>query len=355
MVILGLIVTPLLEQLKKIDVSDGTFAFFQSYLTGGRQCVSWNGKKSDFVPVSSCCRQGSILGPLLFLLASTDVPNTLAMASAYADDTTGAADNVEIAQQEVKELERVSASVGLTLNGSKTTMMILGGNSGRYSDLSLLVDGETVQHSDTLDILGFRIDHRLDTSVYLDRLLPELKKSLGVLRMLKFRVTRPELRDFAHGILMGKLATYIANCLVVRLTPDEPVCGRGAALQVVVNDLARLLTGHRRKDHVQVSELLSKADIPSVNQIIARDALTMMWTALVAGNGPLVRVLSDLQPASNTRASNSGKLNSPVGSNAIICSGYKLWNEHHVNLRSIKSRAALKTYITKEVWKTLPI
>ena len=90
-------------------------------------------------------------------------------------------------------------------------------------------------------------------------------------------------------------------------------------------------------------------------QIIARDALTMMWTALVAGNGPMVPVLSALLPASNTRAANSGKLNTPAGSNAIVISGCKLWNEHHVKLRSIKTRKSLKTFITKEVWKTLPI
>ena len=60
-------------------------------------------------PVSSCCRQGSLLGPLLFLLASIDVARTLANPKLYADDTTAANVDVENLQPQILELERASA------------------------------------------------------------------------------------------------------------------------------------------------------------------------------------------------------------------------------------------------------
>ena len=145
------------------------------------------------------------LGPLLFLLASSAVLDTLDMSVAYADDTTGAAPTMEVAQAEIKELEAVSASVGLSLNGSKTQMMIIGGGGSRNCDLSLLVDGAKVTPSDTLDILGFRVDCKLGVNCYVDRLTVDLRKCLGILRMLQYRIQRCELRDIAYGILIGKL------------------------------------------------------------------------------------------------------------------------------------------------------
>ena len=302
--------------------------------------------------MSSCCRQGSLLGPLLFLLASSDVLDVLALSTAYADDTTSAAEDEVVAQSEICALESVSASVGLTLNGAKTQMLVIG---SKNSDLSLVVDGDIVRPGNTLEILGFCLDYKLGTGVYLDKLHADLRKSLGILRMLRYRVSKEEMRDFAYGILMGRLTTYVSNCIVVRTTPEEPVNGRAAALQVILNDLARLRTGKHRSDHIKLEDLLHDARVPSVNQLVARGALSLMWTAMVGGNGPLVPVLSALLPASNTRAANSGKLNTPAGSNAIVISGCKLWNEHHVKLRSIKTRKSLKTFITKEVWKTLPI
>ena len=342
----------LLSKLKKLDAAEKTIDFFTSYFSGGRQCVTWNGKRSAFVPVSSCCRQGSILGPLLFLLAASDVVDTLALPVVYADDTTGAATDERKAQEEINALEAASASLGLTLNGGKTQAIVLG---SKTSDVVLHVDGASVYPGTTLDILGFCVDFKLGTDVYTSKLLKDLRKNLGVLRMLKHRVSKFELRDFAHGIMIGKLATYLANCFVVRLTPEEPICGRAAALQVVVNDLARLLANRRRSDHVEISELLSLAKVPSVNQLVARDAVSMMWTALVAGKGPLVSVLSSLRPASSTRAATCGKLNTPAGSNAIVVSGCKLWNVYHADLVTIKSKNSLKKFVTTKIWGDIPI
>ena len=104
-----------------------------------------------------------------------------------------------------------------------------------------------------------------------------------------------------------------------------------------------------------MKDLLSEADLPSVNQIVARSAITLMWTAMVKNVGPLVSTYAALRPASKTRAANDGKLNTPDGSNAIITSGQKLWNEFHGKIVNIKTKPALKSFIKKEVWPKLPI
>jgi hypothetical protein len=63
----------LLPKLTAIGVRVNALAWFSSYMTGGRQRVNWNGTLSEEVAVVYRVRQGSILGPTLFLLHVADM------------------------------------------------------------------------------------------------------------------------------------------------------------------------------------------------------------------------------------------------------------------------------------------
>ena len=80
----------LLSKLKLYGMNDEALLWFNTYLTHRRQQVSLNNNKSDFETVICGVPQGSILGPLLFLLFINDLPLYMDNVSAdlYADDTT---------------------------------------------------------------------------------------------------------------------------------------------------------------------------------------------------------------------------------------------------------------------------
>ena len=75
-----------LEHLKRNKKNN----WFRSYLNNGKQKVYINGVMSDLYKISSGVPQGSILGPLLFLIFINDFPNASAYFSVklYADDTS---------------------------------------------------------------------------------------------------------------------------------------------------------------------------------------------------------------------------------------------------------------------------
>ena len=79
----------LLYKLKSMGISGELYNFLESYLSGRFQRVLLNGKSSLWKPILAGVPQGSILGPLLFLVYINDLPNGLkSNAKLFADDTS---------------------------------------------------------------------------------------------------------------------------------------------------------------------------------------------------------------------------------------------------------------------------
>ena len=78
--------------------------FFKSYLTGRNQYVFYNGESSDLKPISCEVPQGSVLGPLLFLLYINDLPNVSSKLEffLFADDT-----NIYFEADDMLKVEKV--------------------------------------------------------------------------------------------------------------------------------------------------------------------------------------------------------------------------------------------------------
>ena len=80
----------LIKKLSQYGIQDDELNFVESYLENRTQCCSVNGKLSDRQKIEYGVPQGSILGPLLFIIYMNDLPLfvTNAQISMYADDTS---------------------------------------------------------------------------------------------------------------------------------------------------------------------------------------------------------------------------------------------------------------------------
>ena len=79
----------LLEKLSCYGLRNNGLSLLQSYLSNRSQCCSVNGKIPGFIPIISGVPQGSVLGPLLFIIYMNDLQNITSTCdiSMYADDT----------------------------------------------------------------------------------------------------------------------------------------------------------------------------------------------------------------------------------------------------------------------------
>ncbi|CAB4013891.1 Hypothetical predicted protein [Paramuricea clavata] len=126
----------LLKKLECYGLDSAAVSWFNSYLSGRKQYVYYKGTSSTARDITDGVPQGSILGPLLFLIFINDLPlYTQSQTDLFADDTIVIASSDRDQIQELQnKVQREMANVdewatlnNLPLNADKTKIMVVGG------------------------------------------------------------------------------------------------------------------------------------------------------------------------------------------------------------------------------------
>ena len=128
----------LIAKAKKIGIDGLLLNWIESWLTGRRQKVVLNGSSSEWSSVLSGVPQGSVLGPLLFLIYINDLPERLTTTlSLFADDLkmlkkVSTSKDAEELQQNIETIESWAEEWQMQLNADKCSVMHLGRNNQEY-------------------------------------------------------------------------------------------------------------------------------------------------------------------------------------------------------------------------------
>ena len=176
----------LLSKLKAYGIGENIISWIESFLSGRQQRVCVNGIFSDWTPVTSGIPQGSVLGPLLFVIYINDMPDNISSdIYLFADDTkvfntTSNEDNVKILQDDLNKLKRWSETWLLLFHPQKCTVLDVGLHD-RLQYEYYLGDVE-LKHEESEKDLGVHIDNKLKFDAHISIKINKANNILGAIR-----------------------------------------------------------------------------------------------------------------------------------------------------------------------------
>ena len=130
-----------IQKLHSIGITGKLLIWIQAFLTNRKQCVYVEGSKSCMEPVISGVPQGSVVGPLLFLIMLHDIDENIAASyvSSFADDTRvlagiSGADDVDNLQADLEKIYQWADKNNSVFNASKFQCLRYGVNKNIISD-----------------------------------------------------------------------------------------------------------------------------------------------------------------------------------------------------------------------------
>lgn len=337
----------LLRKLERYGIRGIPNKLLRSYLSNRLQFVSVNGFSSDHLHIATGVPQGSILGPLLFLIFINDLPRMTwrGQIRLFADDTVllyGNADSTRIAEDIKADLQcllEYFKSNLLSLNLGKTNYMIFHSAWRNVPVLpAVLVEDVEIQRVSVYKYLGLILDSKLNWELHIDHLKQKIAPICGALWKMSSFVPRTWLLKLYYTMVHSRLQYLTAvwgSARQVRIRELQSLQNR--CLKVVFN-LPRLYSTQMLYEDPRHSAL-------PIRGLHAIQNITLTHNMI---NDPETHhnlelpTLNSGRPTSSTGDLRLTRPNTELGKNRFTYIGYKLHNLLPVPLKLVTSKQSFK-------------
>lgn len=259
----------LLHKLSNLGIRGNLLKWFHSYLHNRKQCVVINGTKSYLKNVQAGVPQGSILGPLLFLIYINDlVVNIDCNIKLFADDTSiyitveNPFSSAALLNSDLEKINDWSKKWLVSFNPSKTECMTISNKIKKPFHPSLIFDDVHLKEVESHKHLGVIFSSNLSWNQHIDEMISKAYARLGQMRKVKFLLDRNCLQKIYFSfirpaleyadIIWDNLPEYLSRKIEnIQLEAARIVTGgnRMASIAFLYRETGWVLLSKRRENH----------------------------------------------------------------------------------------------------------
>jgi len=337
----------LLERLSSwFGISSTALSWVKSYLINRSFHVSIDNSHSSVFQLLYGVPQGSVLGPLLFILYTTPLSTVISNSSAnhhlYADDTQlflsfSALDfshNITLLENTISDVSNWMSANFLSLNPSKTEFLIIGlpqQLSKLNSPTIHLPNNITLSPVDSARNLGIIFDKNLTFAQHISSVSKACFLNIRDLRRIRQTIDHATACTIATSLIHSKID--FCNSLLLNLPTTQT-----NRLQLILNSAARAVTKTPKFHHI--TPILKSLHWLTINQRINYKVISLTHKSLKTGHPTYLRSLLSFTPHRSTRSASVVTLNRPSVTSGLKISSRSfyhfapvLWNSLPPHLR----------------------
>ena len=325
----------LYKKLANYGIRGMALNWIKSYLSDRTQFVEFQGVKSGNENITCGVPQGSILGPLLFLLYVNDIVKASqeVLTILFADDTNifKAGTNIDMMissmNNELDNIVKWLQANKLSLNVKKTHYIIFKPGRTSVSPTSnIRINNQIVQQEMSTTFLGVVLDSKLSWGLHVQKIKMKMSKSIGIISKARKILNRKTLLTLYYSFIYP----YMSYCVEVWGNAAKTYTDSLLKLQKLC---CRIITGSKR---LTPSEPLFRClKILKLPDIYEYSVMLFMFKFY---NGLLPQTMSTLfQQMDSTKTMVTRQRHnlllpcykSLTACNSIRFQGSKIWNKYH--------------------------
>ena len=230
-----------MHKIKSYGVDSNLLSWFSSYLQDPQQRVVINNSSSSLCNVSAGVPQGSVFGPLLFILYINDIAeNLISLSRLFVDDTSfsySSHDELQIKtviDHDLKELDEWSKKWLMSFNPDKTEIMLF--SNTEIPELNFTFNGRTIPITNSYKHLEVTFSSDAKWNIHIENILSSIYTHLNVLRKLKYKLSRKNLEKI-YLVYIRPIFEYASEVW------DNCGVGNSNKLDQLQLEAARIVTG----------------------------------------------------------------------------------------------------------------
>ena len=359
----------LLNDLKLWGIDGKALQWISSYLSNRKFRVTIDDTFSDEDTMQFGVPQGTILGPVLFIIYTSSLQYVLkdhgVSFHLYADDTQiyFRLSNIDESKLKIKlisdAVDKWMKDRRLKMNASKTEIMVIGSSNNISSvrnelDQVVHFGNDTIMLSEKFRNLGFIFDQALSLSNQINKAKQKAICGLINISHISSLIDKKHRIQLVHSLVFSHID--FCNSLYYGLSNADL-----HPLQMIINSAARLIVNLPRFSHDRITPICIDLHFLPVRARVEFKICLLIFKAINCGQP---HYLSDLlrpyAPESNVNLRSSGRLNEPMFSSSTSserCFEYyapRLYNKLPDDIKSLNSvesfKKSLKTYIFRKAY-----